>query len=33
MDQVGIDVHKVANQTCMIAEGVELIDRRPIGRL
>jgi len=28
MDHVGIDVHKVASQICMIAEGGELIERR-----
>lgn len=28
MDHVGIDVHKVTSQICMIAEGGELIERR-----
>ena len=28
MDHVGIDVHKVASQICVIAEGGELIERR-----
>ena len=28
MDHDGIDVHKVASQICVIAEGGELIERR-----
>ena len=28
MDHVGIDVHKVASQICVIAEEGELIERR-----